>query len=112
MTDRERIRRTERAVVAAIVDDAIAAGMTVTVWDGDAYPLASSTDRAAVLAALFSVDEESLVLRDRSSGVRVGTVWLVHGNDGWDVIHDHSASLTDLLARESRIADRLSAAEV
>lgn len=107
MTPSQRIRRIERAVVAAVVDDALAAGLTIAVHDGDGFSLRRSADRNAVLAAMWATDEEVLILYDGSR--HVGRVWLVYGNGGWDVIHDctDNPRTAAVLARADRIADRL-----
>jgi hypothetical protein len=42
---------------------------------------------------MFTVDEESLEIRD-SEGGQIGTVWMVYGNDGYDAINDFTATET------------------
>lgn len=81
---------TEKSVAAALVDAALSRGLTVSVCDGEAYPVKRSTDRAAILAALWSTDEDRLILR--RDGALVGWILLVWGNeaDGSDLVADYS----------------------
>lgn len=77
----------EARVVRALVDSALAAECTVSVWDGEAWALRSSRDPAAIEAALCSTEVD--VLNLRRAGARIGTVTLVYGN-GPDVVADYS----------------------
>ena len=87
MTVEERIK-IEKAIVATLVESAIAKGYKLSVCDGEAWPLKGSTSVADVMGALFSTDEEVIAIRiDREL---VGYVNLIYGNDGYDVISDHT----------------------
>lgn len=50
---------------------AIAKRCTVSVWDGEAYQVKRSNDYRAICAAVESVEEAALVIRD-ALGVQVG----------------------------------------
>ena len=112
MTVKER-QRIERRIVTAVIKSALAAGLSVDVDDGEEWALIRSTDQSAILKALFTTDEE-VVQFHNAAGERVGTVYFVYGNDGYDVISDHSAptsrcgpdSLDPLLAEANKIAER------
>jgi hypothetical protein len=117
------IREKERQVIDRAVRDLLAAGFLVGVFDGEAHTLRPQREPQPVLAALWSVDEEYLTVytperyeREVKAGGPVGIpgrggwVLLVHGNDGSDVIADHSASLEPHLAGAQLVADALAAA--
>lgn len=85
----------EKRIAKAVINAALAAGYTVSVCDGEDFPIKRSANAAAILASMFSTDGDALRLR--KDGRYVGTVFLVYGNDGWDVIADHSLSLSELI---------------
>ena len=101
--DRQTI---ERAIVRQCIADLLAAGYFLTVDDGESYPVDHSRDAAEILGAMFSVDQEVLIAY-RLDGKRVGSVFFVYGNDGWDVINDYSTGLEDALANTMALAESL-----
>lgn len=104
----EKRRKMERAVVSRFLRDAIKAGYTVSVCDGEAWVLKKSAKVREIMAAMFSVDEETLGIWQGDK--KVGNVFLVYGNDGWDVINDYHTSLEHLMAGATEVSDRLQAA--
>lgn len=103
MTAADR-RNIEREVIAALIDDALAEGYSLSVYDGGAVPLKKSTDKAAILDALFSVDDEYLIVH---RGARwVGQIQLVHGNDGYDVIADYTPNLDHIMVGADKISEK------
>ena len=87
--------RHERAIAERLVTDAIALGYQVSqvsVNDGEGWVLKRSTDSKAIMAALFSTDEDYIRIRKEGEEGSVGTFALIYGNDGWDVIADWSYS--------------------
>ena len=84
--------RHERAIAERLVTDAIALGYQVSVNDGEAWVVKRSTDSKAIMAALFSTDEDYIRIRKEGEEGSVGTFTLIYGNDGWDVIADWSYS--------------------
>lgn len=95
----------ERQIVERLIDDALAEGYTLDVYDGEETTVAESDDREAILAAMFSVDEERLYYR--REGKRVGYVFLVYGNDGHDVISDSTTNLERVMAGAEALAESL-----
>jgi hypothetical protein len=79
----------EKQIVRKIAKDAIAAGMFVSVHDGEDYALCRSQSVKAIVAACMSTDEDRLFFSD-ADGKRKGWVFLVYGNDGWDVVNDNT----------------------
>lgn len=84
----------ERELATRAVDALLAAKLSISVWDGEAFALRRSTDRAAILAALGTTDDDRLYAY--SNGVRLGSVWLIWGND-CDLLSDWSESLDRII---------------
>lgn len=100
----------ERLIVRAAVDGLLAAGYSVSVCDGDAWPVERSVEAGAVMAGLFACDTEWLRVYKADGPDFIGSVLLIYGNDGYDVIADHSVSLTDALGAADNLADLLAEA--
>jgi hypothetical protein len=66
--------------------------------------LQKSRDIVAITKAMFSTDEDRLLL-DNNDGKRCGWVYLVWGN-GADIISDYTTNLEDVLKPAQAIADR------
>lgn len=108
--DLARRIRTEGKIARKAAEALIAAGFTVGVNDGEETVLKRSTDMGAIVAALFSSDEDYLLAYD-AAGKKVGWVYLVYGNSGYDLISDYSVNLTDALRPAENYAERLETAE-
>ena len=78
----------ERAICMRLVSRALAAGYSVSVFDGEEFLLVDSRNKTAILAAMFSTDYDALTFRD-ATGRKIGVVALIYGN-GEDVISDYS----------------------
>lgn len=78
----------ERSIARRIVRDALNQGCTVSVHDGGEWVVTKSATYKTIFAALFSTDSDTLSIR--RAGERIGTVYLVYGNDGFDVISDYT----------------------
>lgn len=104
--------RHERAIAERLVTDAIAQGYQVSVNDGEAWVVKRSTDSKAIMAALFSTDEDYIRIRKEGEDGSVGTFTLIYGNDGWDVIADwsYSAETDAAMQQIQRGASELAAA--
>lgn len=103
-----RIRRLiELGVVRKLVSHAISEGHTITVYDGEECPVKRSVDVELIIEHAFSVEE--CQLRVFSGPDMYGVVYLVYGNDGWDVICNYHVSLEDLLGPVNDYAEQLSA---
>lgn len=98
--------RTEGKIAGKIVDAILAAGFTVGVNDGEETVLRRSTDRNAAMQALFSTDED-YILAYNAAGKKIGSVFMVYGNDGYDVVNDYSTSMTDIMRPIEEYAERL-----
>lgn len=95
----------ERKIAEAVITDALAAGYSLNVHNGGDGPElpAPTTDKAAVLDAMFATDDESLQFYKDDK--RVGWVWFVYGNSGWDVIADYTTKLEHVMGNAQKLSD-------
>jgi len=101
----------ERKIATAFVTEAIKAGYTMTVDYGDGESKRFTTVKT-VLAAMFQGDDDRVYLYQHNElnkqTVRVGWVWFVYGNDGWDVISDYTTNLESLMGPANKISEHYS----
>lgn len=95
----------ERRIISALLEDAAAAGLLVSVYDGEEWACQPTADQTAVRLVIGDSDETTLRFRDPATRVVVGSVLLIHGN-GCDVISDYSdnPAMAALLARANALA--------
>ena len=81
----------ERRTATRLVAAALAAGYTVSVYDGEEYTVKRSRKSTEILEALATTGEDVLVIRD-SAGERLGVLSLIWGNEesGECLIADHT----------------------
>lgn len=107
----EKRQAIEKRIVRKIVQDAIDMGYRMNIDNGgdDEELPGPSNNFDEINKALFATDEEHLFFYD-VDGKHCGTVFLVYGNDGWDVICDHSATplVESILAGANALVDELS----
>jgi len=82
----------EKKIIRHMVELAIAKGWVVSVYDSEEWTLESSKDIEAIMNAVMTTDEDLLRFYDKENTKRIGTVYLVYGNSGWDVICDYTVS--------------------
>ena len=106
----ETRQKIERQIARSTAKDLIAAGYSVVVFDGEEIALEASKDVGAIIAAMFSTDEDYLFAMTPTEGgamARAGWVRFIYGNDGWDVINDYTTNLETALAATTALADQL-----
>lgn len=81
-------------IVTKLIDVILAAGNRISVFDGEVTCLSHTDDRAAILEAIMSSDEDRLIVVGKNRQP-VGSIHLIYGNDGHDVIHDYSIACED-----------------
>ena len=100
----------EREIAEAVIKSAIAAGYSLGVHDGEEITIHHSTDAAAILAAMFTTDEDRLFVykQDGPQGKRDWFGWalFIYGNDGWDVVNDYTANLDPIMAEADALAEK------
>jgi hypothetical protein len=100
----------ERKVVRRAVRTLLAEGYAITVYNGEDYPVKQSTSERAIMDAVQQADEEWLNVWTRNSVgklERFGTIFLVYGNSGPEVINDYSTNLETVLAPVNAYCDKL-----
>ena len=60
------------AIVSALLDAALAKGYSVSVHDGETWPVKRSTDRAALMDAIGTTDMDTLRIRKPCGAVHDG----------------------------------------
>ena len=98
MISRKKIEEFETAIIRTLVEDALDRGYVVRHNDGEDWTaLASLTEHTtkeketkAIMDEIRATDEESLHFWGPNG--KIGSVLLVYGNDGYDVIADHTAT--------------------
>ena len=81
----------EKGIAKRVVRAAIEAGFMVSLFNGGDWVVTKSRKLSEVVGAMFTVDEESLMIY--ADGRAVGVVQFVYGNDGYDAIADHTATI-------------------
>jgi hypothetical protein len=100
-----KVKEKDEAMVRKVIADALAAGYTLSVWDGEEETLTNSSDADALFKAMMTTDQDHLYfLRD---GKSVGWVFFVYGESGWDVINDYTVNLEEVLKGADALSDEL-----
>lgn len=104
----------EQRICRALINEAIAAGYFISVDNGEEIVLHKSQDTAKILEEMFSVDEERLrffTKNEDGTFERRGWVFLVYGNDGWDVICDYTVgdrtNLEHIMTEANKLSDQI-----
>lgn len=99
----------EKMIVRKVVKNALSLGYTISLFDGEEWPVKRSTSASEVMAAIMSTDEDTLSFR--KDGEHAGSVLLVYGNSASEVIADYSdtATMATILAPANARADKLAA---
>lgn len=97
----------EQRIAEAVIDRAIESGYSISVDDGEEVMLRCSTDKEAILKAMFTTAEDRLYI---SKGIRrIGWVFFVYGNDsGENVVNDYTTNLEPMMDRANALADKYS----
>ena len=95
----------ERQIATRVIADALTAGYSIDVFDSDEFTLENSTDADAIINAMFTTDEDHLYLR--KNGERVGWIYFIYGENGWDVINNYTVNLEELLKGTFELCDEL-----
>lgn len=105
----ETRQKIEREIVTRVVNDALAEGFAIQIDNGgdDCEFEHPSHNQQEILSHLFATDDEKLFLY-RGYAYR-GFIQFIYGNDGTDVIADHTASveLEQMLAGAYKLAGEL-----
>jgi hypothetical protein len=100
----EHASEVERRIVGKLVQDALAGGYDLSVWDGGEMTVVESHDPDEIYKALATTDSDTLYIHIRDKNPP--GVMLVWGND-CSVISDYNTSLEALIAGANALADEL-----
>jgi hypothetical protein len=109
--DLARRLRMEKRMATGLVKACLDLGFSISINNGEDWEIRKSTNSRKIMAAMFTTDEEYLVIHDEADKKR-GWFFLVYGNDGWDLISDYSANDTcDMIWNEtlSPLSDKVQA---
>lgn len=82
----------ERKIVAAVIDALLENQFSITINNGgEEDEVYHSTDRGYILSRIMLADDDRIIAN--KGGKRIGWVYAVYGNDGWDVICDYTTNL-------------------
>lgn len=109
MRDHKKIRAMEEEIIGLAIDGLIAAGYHMSVDYGDGPNQPPSQDKEALLTQLWACDEERLLCYGIGNKNKLpnSSVFLVYGEDGWDVICDHGVSLEAALTAANKRAQEM-----
>lgn len=88
--DLARRIRTEGKIARKIVATFLERGYTLSVNDSEEWTVLRSTNKEEIVGALFTTDSDKILAR-KPDGESIGAVFLVYGNDGYDVVCDYTA---------------------
>lgn len=92
VNETEKRLRMEKRIVKSLVTELSAQNLLMSVDNGDGDEFDKTGDVKHVLFSLMACDEEELRVYN-SKGNLMGLVYLVYGNDGYDVISDYTELL-------------------
>lgn len=79
----------EKRLSSALVGACINRGYLVSLNDGQEWVIKKSHNKTDILAAMFTTDTDTILIRAKS-GEKAGQFYLLYGNDGTDVIADYT----------------------
>ena len=83
--------RIEQKVIRKLIGIVFSRGYAISVNDGEEWVLHRSQSSTAVCDAMMSTDEDMWRIGTATGG-RIGKVWFVYGNDGYDVVSDYTVN--------------------
>lgn len=89
---RREVHRLDQLIATALVDALLADGYAIT--DASYEEFERSTDRDAILALLFDIEIIELIVE---KGAEESWMRLIFGENGWDVVQDHTVDLGYLI---------------
>ena len=113
-------QKIEREIVTSFVQAALAKGYRLGVslergYDAGDGTLLGSRNRTEIIEAVFDGDDAHVFVQPATGAlvedgrvVSEGWVYVVLGNDGWDVISDYTTNLEPLMQGANRLAEKYS----
>jgi hypothetical protein len=112
-------QKIEREIIGAFVKDALAKGYRLAVsldrgYDVEDMLLGSRDQKKIVDEAMSGTNAYIFIqsaegpLTEEGVVLSEGWVYVVLGNDGWDVISDYTINLEELMVNANRLSDKYS----
>lgn len=100
----EKRKKMERAIVECVAKHALADGYTITINNGGDQDLGPFTELQDCMNNIMQSDQDVFHLNGN-----YGEILFVYGNDGFDVLADHSGKLSDctMILEAEKLADSL-----
>lgn len=104
----------EKEISTAIVVALLKAGYAISVDNGDnsgaqegsEFEIENNREKSEILKSMFLTDEDRLYVRaigKLTDSKFDGWVYLVYGNDGWDVLSDYTVNLEKFIGDKSPV---------
>ena len=99
-------QRMEQRVVRSACQELISQGCALSLYYGEGeYGIKHTNIADAVVKEMHACDDEWIrVYRD---GKFLGSIWLVYGNDGWDVMADMHVTIDTMLPETNKLIESL-----
>ena len=88
----ERRGEIECEIVTKIVETALSKDLILEVRNGERSAEIRSNIREDILKKMFQTDMERIEFYTKLGGARLGWIYFVYGNDGYDVIVDYTSN--------------------
>lgn len=78
----------------SLIDFALAAGHTISVFDGEEWSLRRSTDRKMIIADMEGVDEAQLLIHSSEDikDLVIGSANIINGLDNDEIVADYTCT--------------------
>jgi hypothetical protein len=112
-----RRQKIERRVVSQLVTDLLDAGFVLSVCQGDNRdePCPPTIEKKEIMLKLGECDDDRLFVYSADADDHAyrthavtGWVYLVYGNDGWDVIANYTGNLEKHMTLTNALVEKLS----
>jgi hypothetical protein len=96
----------EKRIVLSLIDELLAQGFFLSVYDGEETSK-PSRDKEAIVKAIMETDEDYLYAHRSEKKEWFGWIRLVYGNDGYDVMSDATVNMDALIPKTLAIVNEL-----
>lgn len=103
----------EKQITKRCVELLLDAGYMLTINNGgDENEFKPSLNKDFIIAEMMQTDEEHLIVYEQiplgtSKKSRFGWIFFVYGEDGWDVINNHTTNLDPIISLVQPLIDKL-----
>lgn len=103
----------EKRIARKTIEVMVAAGFYVKVFDGEEWACSATQDVKLALDAMLQTDDDKLYVLAKNDSTepdarpfkRIGWVWFVYGNSGYDVVCDYTTNLEPQMKEVDAYAD-------